>query len=130
MLKKTITYTDYDNNERTEDFYFNLTQAELMEMELGVTGGLAELIKRIIDAQDIPAILKTFKEVILKSYGQKSPDGKRFIKSEDLSKEFSQTEAYAQLFMELSTDAEAASKFINSIIPTSLMNKISEKLPN
>ena len=113
MLKKTITYNDYNGNERTEDFYFNLTKAEIMEMELGTTGGLAEMLTRIVAAQDAPAIIKMFKDIVLKAYGEKSPDGKRFIKSEELSTAFSQTEAYSQLFMELATDADEAAKFIN-----------------
>ena len=81
MLKKTITYVDYNGSERTEDFYFNLTKAEIMEMELSTTGGLSEMIARIVAAQDAPAIIKVFKELILKAYGQKSADGKRFVKS-------------------------------------------------
>lgn len=117
MLKKTITYTDYDGHERTEDYYFNLTKAEVMEMEMSTSGGLAGMIQRIVAAQDAPAIIKIFKELILKAYGVKSPDGKRFIKSEELSTEFSQTEAYSILFMELSTDSDAASDFITGIIP-------------
>ena len=117
MLKKSITYTDYNGTERTEDFYFNLTKAEIMEMELSTTGGLAELIQKIVKEQDAPAIIKIFKDLVLKSYGEKSPDGKRFIKSKELSTEFSQTEAYSQLFMELATDADAASKFVNGIVP-------------
>ena len=120
MLKKTITYTDYTGVEKTEDFYFNLSKAEIMEMELSTYGGLAEMIKRIIDAQDGPAIIKVFKELILKAYGVKSPDGKRFIKSEELLTEFSQTEAYSNLFMELSTDADAASGFIKGIMPVEI----------
>ena len=117
MLKKTITYTDYNSVERTEDFYCNLTKAELMEMEIGTTGGMADMIKRIIDAKDAPAIIKIFKELVLKAYGEKSADGKRFVKSEEISNGFAQTEAYSQLFMELATDADAAAAFVNGIIP-------------
>ena len=117
MLKKTITYEDYDGNKRTEDFYFNLSKAEIMEMELGVSGGMTQMLNRIIAEQDSEKIIKTFKEIILKAYGEKSPDGKRFIKSEELSTAFSQTEAFSQLFMELATDADAAAKFVNGIIP-------------
>lgn len=117
MLKKTITYTDYNGTERTEDFYFNLSKAEIMEMELGTTGGLAEMIQKIVAAQDAPAIIKVFKDLILKAYGEKSPDGKRFIKSEELSTAFSQTDAYSQLFMELATNAEEGAKFVNGIVP-------------
>ena len=117
MLKKTITYEDFDGNKRTEDFYFNLSKAEIMEMELGVSGGMTQMLDRIIAEQDSEKIIKTFKEIILKAYGEKSPDGKRFIKSEELSTAFSQTEAFSQLFMELATDADAAAKFVNGIIP-------------
>lgn len=117
MLKKTITYTDYNGSERTEDFYFNLSKAEIMEMEMSTTGGLAEMIKKIVAAQDAPSIIKIFKKLILKAYGEKSPDGKRFIKSDDLSASFSQTEAYSVLFMELATDEEAAAAFVNGIVP-------------
>lgn len=117
MLKKTISYTDYNDVKREEDFYFNLTETELAEMQLEVTGGLASMLQAIVKAQDIPTIAKLFKQIILKSYGQKSPDGRRFIKSEELSIEFSQTGAYNVLYMELSQDAEKASEFITGIIP-------------
>lgn len=120
MLKKTMTYTDYNGNQRTEDFYFNLTKAEILEMEMTTTGGLAEMIQRIVKAQDIPAIVKIFKDLVLKAYGQKSPDGKRFIKNAELTEEFAQTEAYSDLFMELSTDAEKAQQFINGIVPADI----------
>ena len=117
MLKKTITYVDYNGTERKEDFYFNLSKAEIMEMEMGTTGGMVEMINRIVAAQDAPAIIDVFKKMILKAYGEKSADGKRFIKSKEISEAFSQTEAYSQLFMELATDADAASKFVNGIVP-------------
>ena len=120
MIKKTITYTDYNGTERKEDFYFNLTKAEVMEMEMSTTGGLAEMINRVVAAQDQPSIIKIFKELILKAYGVKSPDGKRFMKSEEISTEFAQTEAYSQLFMELATDADAAAKFVNGIVPADM----------
>lgn len=127
MLKKTITYTDYNGTERTEDFYFNLTKAELMEMEMGTTGGLAESIKNIVSAQDAPKIIKIFKELILKAYGEKSADGKRFVKSDELATAFSHTEAYSQLFMELASDANTASAFINGIIPGDIAKQIDVK---
>lgn len=117
MLKKTITYTDYNEVERTEDFYFNLTKAELMEMEMGAVGGLSGMIEKIVSAKDAPSIIKVFKELVLKAYGEKSADGRRFIKSKEISDAFAQTEAYSQLFMELATDADAASKFVNGIAP-------------
>lgn len=121
MLTKNIKYTDYNGVEREEKFLFNLSKAELMEMELGTTGGLAETIQRVVEAQDTPSIIKIFKDLILKAYGEKSSDGKRFIKIDEngkpLSIAFSQTEAYSELFMELSSDAEAAANFIKGIIP-------------
>ena len=120
MLKKTITYHDYNGVEYTQDFYFNLSKAEIMEMELGTTGGLAEMIQKIVAAQDAPSIIKVFKDLILKSYGEKSADGKRFIKSDEISTAFSQTEAYSELFMELATNAEAAAAFVNAIVPAEM----------
>ena len=120
MIKETITYTDYNNVERTEDYYFNRTKAEIMEMEMSTKGGLAEMIQRIVAAQDQPAIIKIFKDLIIKAYGVKSLDGKRFIKNEEVVNEFVQTEAYSQLFMKLATDADAAAKFVNGIVPADL----------
>lgn len=117
MLKKLIKYTDYDGRERAENFYFYLSKAELMEMELGVDGGMQQMIQLIIDKQDIPKIMAAFKRIILKAYGEKSPDGRRFIKSDALSEAFSQTEAYSNLYIELVTNAEAAAAFINGIVP-------------
>lgn len=117
MLKKTITYVDFDGNERTETFYFNLTQAEIAEMELSTKGGLAAKINGIIEAQDSESIIKMFKDVIGKSYGEKSADGKYFVKNDQIRDAFMQTQAYSNLFMELATDAEAASAFINGIVP-------------
>lgn len=129
MLKKTITYTDYNGSERTEDFYFNLTKAEVMEMEMSTTGGLAELITRIVAAQDAPAIIKIFKDLVLKAYGVKSPDGRRFEKERNgvrLCDEFAQTEAYSILFMELATDADAAAEFVNGIVPADMAKQLAE----
>lgn len=124
MLKKIITYTDYNGVERTEPFYFNLSKAELMEMELGVTGGMTEMLDKIIAAKDAPSLMKTFKEMIMKAYGVKSDDGKRLIKSEELSIAFTQTEAYSVLFMELITDDKAAANFVNGIIPNEIQAEV------
>lgn len=117
MLKKTIEFEDYYGNPRKEDFYFNLSEAEITEMSVSTPGGFEEMIKRIISAQDGATIMKTFKDIILKSYGEKSLDGRRFIKSKELSEAFSQTEAYNKLFMDLVTNDVAASEFVNGIIP-------------
>lgn len=117
MLKKPITYFDFDGNQRTENFYFNLTKAECMEMELGTAGGMQQMIEKIISEQDNKKIVEVFKEIILRSYGEKSPDGKHFYKSKEISAAFAATEAYSELFMELATNADAASKFINAVVP-------------
>lgn len=130
MLKETIAYTDYNGNERTEDFRFNLSEAELMEMELGTTGGFTEYVNKISTTQDTPAMIKIFKELILKSYGEISPDGKRFIKNDKLREEFSQTEAYSKLFMKLAMDADAAAKFITGIVPANMAAQLDKELPN
>ena len=130
MLKKIITYTDYNGVERTEPFYFNLSKAELMEMELGVTGGMTEMLDKIIAAKDAPSLMKTFKEMIMKAYGVKSDDGKRLIKSEELSIAFTQTEAYSVLFMELITDDKAASDFVNGIIPNEIQAEVAAQAAN
>ncbi len=127
MLKKVIKYTDYNGAEREENYYFNLSKAELMEMELGTIGGFTEMVNKIIAAQDTPALVKIFKDMILKSYGVKSPDGKRFEKSKEISEEFMQTEAYSTLFMELATNADAAIEFINGIVPAEISEKMKSK---
>lgn len=121
MLKKTITYVDYDGVERTEDFYFNLSKAELTEMELSQEGGFVNMLERIVAAKDSKRIIEELKTIVLKSYGEKSLDGRRFIKSEELSKAFSQTEAYNILFMEFFTDPDAAADFVNGIIPEKIV---------
>ena len=124
MLKKTIAYTDFNGTKLTEDFYFNLSKAEIMEMELTTAGGLAERIQKIVAAQDTPSIIKVFKELILKAYGEKSADGKRFMKEDEkgtpLYIAFSQTAAYSELFMELATNADAAAEFVNGIVPADM----------
>lgn len=130
MYKKTITYPDYNGQEIKEDFYFNLTKAEILEMQLEKEGGLAEKIQAIVDSKNVPELIKIFKELILRSYGKKSDDGKRFIKSPELSREFTQTEAYSELFMELATDSDAASAFINGIIPANLAKEIPASVEN
>lgn len=126
MLKKTINYVDYNDVERTEDFYFNLSKAEIAEMEMSTTGGLASKINKIVETKDIPAIITIFKEIILKAYGEKSADGKRFIKSKEISDAFAQTEAYSVLFMELASDPEKAANFFNGIIPAETKKLIAE----
>lgn len=124
MIVRNIKYTDYNGNEREEEYCFHLTKAELMEMQLSVNGGLEALVRQIVMTQDTKKIVSIFKEIIMKSFGVKSLDGKRFIKDEDVLKEFMQTEAYSQLFIELATDADKAAAFIEGILPADLKEEI------
>lgn len=117
MIKKTITYLGCDGVERTEDFYFHLNQKELLDMEMSTSGGLAEKLEAISNAKDGNEVYKLFDDVIRKSYGKKSEDGKRFIKSEDIVNEFIQSEAYSNMFMEFMMDSTKAAEFMNGVIP-------------
>lgn len=120
MLKKTITYTDFNDEEVSEDFFFHLSKAELVELEMSHKGGLEAAIKRIAEAEDGKAIVAEFKNIILSSYGQRSEDGRRFVKNQALRDEFESTEAYSTLFMELVTDADKAAEFVRGVIPQDL----------
>ena len=124
MLKKTITYEDFNGNNRTEDFYFNLTSSEITEMELSTDGGFDELLNRVIQKQSGSVIIKVFKDILLKAYGEKSIDGRKFEKSEKISDDFYHTNAYDVLFMELVTDAKKAAEFIKAIMPENLRKDI------
>lgn len=120
MLKKTVTYVDYNGVERTEDFYFNLTKAEVAEMEMSVEGGFSKMLEEIIASKDNVRIVSLFKQMVLKAYGEKSADGRRFVKSEEISKAFSETEAYSEIFMELALNSDQAAAFVNGIMPANL----------
>lgn len=124
MISKTFTYIDYNGEERTETAYFNLSKAEILEMEMSVDGGFTAMINRIVEAKDAPSVVKVFKDLILRSYGIKSPDGRRFIKNQQLRDEFEQTEMFSELFMELSLNDKKASEFVNGLIPKDMANKI------
>lgn len=128
MLTKTVKYVDFNGNERTETLNFNLTTAEVTEMEMSMVGGMTATINRIIEAQDMKELIAIFKDLILKSYGVKSLDGRQFIKNDKLREEFSQTQAYSDLFMELATDADAAAKFVEGIMPSDYKNKEKESV--
>lgn len=130
MLKKTITYTDYNGTVRKEDFHFNLTKAEVLQMEMGTVGGMQQMLEKIISSQDTARLVEVFEDIILRSYGEKSADGKHFVKNKEVVEAFKQTEAYSVLFMELVTDADAASKFINGIIPQEMAEQIEQMKEN
>lgn len=131
MYKKTIPYTDYNGVEQKEDWFFNLNKVELMEMESGVKGGLSNMLIKLGEATenvDTSAILKIFKELILKAVGEKSEDGKRFIKKRPdgtlIADEFEQTEAFSNLFYEVVSDQNAAAEFFNNIIPADMRSQV------
>ena len=124
MLKKSITYKNFDDETVTEEFYFNMTKAELVELELSEKNGLGDTLKAIIDSKDGAKIIEYFKKIILMAYGERSADGRRFIKSEEMASAFSHTEAYSQMFMELATDADSASAFISGIMPSDLAEEV------
>lgn len=125
MYKKTITYTDFDGNERTEDFYFNLTKAELMEMQFSWDGGLHKVLQKMIQEQDTKRLMEYFKMMLVKSYGEKSLDGKKFLKEDENGRSLAQlnfvpTEAYSQMYVMLATDDKEATAFVNGIMPKNL----------
>ena len=130
MYNKTVTYKDYKGNTRTEDFYFNLNKAELVELELSTKGGLTVTMDRIIAAQDNPTLFKIFKDLVSKSYGVLSDDGRKFIKNQEVLDDFMQTEAYSIIFSELATNAEAAAEFFNNVIPQKLAKELAEEESN
>ena len=124
MLKKTVTYTDFNGNKRTEELYFNLTKAELVEMEVGFEGGFKEYCANIAAAQDMAQVMYFFKDIILNSYGVKSADGKYFIKVDEkgcrLADKFVQSEAYSELFIQMAQEPNAFAEFINGIVPADM----------
>lgn len=126
MYSRKIKYTDYDGNEREEEFFFHLNKAEVLEMQMSYDGGLDKVLRKIIEAKDQKRLIEMFKMIILKSYGEKSADGRRFIKNPEIVEAFTQTEAYSELFMLLSTDDDAAAEFINGILPQRLIEDAKE----
>lgn len=129
MLKKTVTYIDFNDVERTEDFYFNLTEAEITDMNLDENGGLAEKLQKIVDSKDFKTIKDYFKWIVLKAYGEKSEDGRRFMKSEEITKAFEETQAYSDIWMELATNESVAAEFVNGIMPRSFNEKVNKQTP-
>ena len=135
MYIKEITYEDYNGEKVTEKFYFNFSRAELATMNLEVEGGLQNYIERITNTRDVPSLIKLFQDLILRSYGVKSDDGKKFIKVKDghkLSEDFAQTDAYSEYFMLLVQDDKEAEKFINGVIPKQILDEAvkNKNLPN
>lgn len=134
MYVKTITYTDFNNVERTEDFYFNLTEAEVIEwLTTNSSATLGEVLDGMRRKNDIQGILSSTKDLIYRAYGEKSADGRRFVKTPEVKANFMETPAYSKLFMEISTDANKAVEFLNAVIPSDLaarVRKISAENPN
>lgn len=129
MLKRTVSYEDYNGNPQSDVFYFNLTEAELLEMESTYDRGYAETLQYIVDTENTKELIAEFKKLVLFAYGEKSEDGKVFVKNEDITTRFSQHAAYSALFMELATNAEAASAFMNGIIPKKLVEARDQDIP-
>lgn len=127
MVKKTITYKDFDGQERTEDYYFNLTKTELTEMELSMNGGLSTLLAKIIKEHDMKQMIEYFKRIVLDSYGEKSLDGRMFVKNDKIKENFKSTMAYSEIFMELANDDKAAADFINGILPSDLAEEVQKQ---
>ena len=126
MLKKTITYTDYDGMERTEDFWFNLSKTELTKLDAELPGGVLGVLRKIIDKKDRKALVDFIETLILRSYGEKTLDGKRFVKTPDMAEEFMQTPAYDELFMSILSDTDSQTSFINGVIPQSMAKEIEQ----
>ena len=128
MFKKTMTYTDWNGVERTEDVYFNLSKAEILEMQLTTEGGFDKMLERMIKAKDTIALVKLYKQLILKAYGKKSEDGRRFEKSEEITREFIESPLYSDIYMELTLDDEKAQEFVRGIMPADLSKQVDEAL--
>lgn len=128
MLKKTITYVDYNGISHEEDFWFNLTKTELSMMDFSVAGGMKQRLERVVKSNDTPTLMKEFREILKASYGVKSDDGKRFMKSDEIFTEFEQSPAYDILFMELINNPEAAAEFAHNVIPPDLAKEVDEEM--
>ncbi len=124
MTSKTVTYKDWNGMDRTETFYFHFSQAELMEMEISQEGGFSERVKKIAAANKLPDMLKIWKNFVLDAYGIKSDDGRRFMKNEEIRQSFVECPAYSIIFMELATNTEAASNFINTVVPADMAAQV------
>lgn len=130
MIKKTITFKDFNGDSRTEDFYFNLTIDEIMELQFSEAGGLDQYINSIVQSDNNAEIYQTFKKIILKAIGKKSEDGRLFAKSEEIKNEFSQTNAFSNMLVEFMTNAEAGASFISALVPAEELEKIVSVVEN
>lgn len=133
MIKKTVTYTDYNGEERTETFYFHYTEAEILDMEMSEEGSFADRIQRIIDAKDTTALMKLIKKFVIDAYGVKSEDGRRFIKNDEVKAAFLESPAYSDIFMDMVTDDKLAAEFTNGVIPNTMKDRVAKlalKKPN
>lgn len=126
MYKTTVTYTDYDDVQRTEDLYFNLTTAELIKMENSIAGGLQKRIEIMMQRHDVPTIMQTMEDLIKQAYGQKSMDGRKFVKSDEIYDDFLQSGAYNEFYMGVITDEKKSSEFLDGIIPSDIKEKVKE----
>lgn len=120
MISWPITYTDYNGDTVKETCYFNIDKAELIQMQFDVNGTYNQYIERISQEHDLQRLGAEFTKLILGAYGKKSDDGRRFIKSEELTLSFKQSPAYSELLMQLLTDEEKAAKFMRGILPADL----------
>ena len=123
MLKKTMTTVDFGGTKRTEDYYFNLTKAEIMEMQLTTDGGFTQMIQKVTDAQNQQELVHLFKAILCKSYGVLSQDGRKFIKNQAILDDFMATQAFSDLYMELLSDEKVAADFFNGVLPEDIKNE-------
>lgn len=130
MYKETVTYKDFNGTERTEDVYFNLSETELIKWQNSIDGGLYDHLKKIINSKDQKEIMNLWDTIILKAYGEKSADGRRFMKTPEITEAFSQTVIYDILYKKYLNDSEAGARFINAIIPADLASKVTPESAN
>jgi len=124
MLKKTITYVDFNETEQKEDFYFNLSKVELTSMQFSVEGGMTAWLTKVVATGKEKDMLDVFQNFILGSVGVKSDDGRRFIKNDEVRDDFKSSPAYDVLFMELATDSKKAMEFMKGILPQDMASEL------
>lgn len=124
MLKKRITYTNFEDEEVTETFYFNLTKADLMEMEVSKRGGLNGYIERIQETNDAGLVFEELKSLMSRSVGRLAPDGRGFSRSQQIRDEFMNSEAFSNFILEMLTDPQLAAEFIQGLIPKNIESEV------